>query len=468
MNKKLCASFVGVALMCTPLLPVSAAAQPAPSPSTPFVRGVYGRDASASGVATLKATGFDAVTVQPWRDHLDGLQRDGLRGLVWLFGYDNTTCSFDRDDAWVRETVTAIAGHPAIVAYNVADEPNFRQCPDSPAEIAARARLVKQLDPSKPTYVVVAAWDGREGFPYQHYAGTTDIMGLDIYPCSYSAESCKFSDIAVAAEEAEKDGVDRYWAILQDFADNWYRVPTATELERQFDRWDGTGMEGYFVYHWNEGQVESRPDHLEVLRRQNARNFDAATPAPSPTPTPTPSASPSPSPSPSATPSPSPSPSATPAPGATPSPAPSATPAPSDEPSEPPVDASPLPTPAPRPAPEPRPFSGGRGKNDRKAPTSPRRLLSAAVDDGVLLWWEPAKDDRKVQGYGIWRDGRRIGRTKSTEFQDPKSPDGRVTYAVRAFDAAGNRSKPVRLNVVTYRQSSRGCLIAARLVYRTC
>ena len=441
MRNKLCASAVGIALLCTPLLPATAAA----AAPTGFVRGVYGRDSSPTGVATLKATGFNTVTVQPWRDHLDGLTREGLGGLVWLFGYDNATCSFERDDAWVRQTVSAIAGHQAIVAYNVADEPNYRQCPDSPAEIAARARLVESLDPSKPTYVVVAAWDGREGFPYQHFAGTTDIMGLDIYPCSYAADSCKFSDIDVAAAEAAKDGVDRYWAIVQDFADNWYRVPTATELERQFDRWAGTGMEGYFLYHWNEGQVETRPDHLAVLSRQNARTFGAQ-PTPAPSPTPSPSATPTPSPS----------------PGTIPTPAPSASPAP--------VDESPVVVAAPRPATTSRPpLSGGRNRGDKVAPSAPRELLSAAIDGGSYLWWKPARDDRGVKGYAVFRDGRRIGRTSATSFTDTASVSGRHVYAVRAFDDAGNRSKPAVLRVTTWRRLavSWWCLGLGRL-FRSC
>ncbi|MDQ3916490.1 MAG: hypothetical protein M3323_14355 [Actinomycetota bacterium] len=448
MNKKLFASVVGIALTCAPLVHPSAASAATPS----FVRGVYGRDASPSGTATLKSTGFNTVTVQPWRDHLDGLQAQGLGGLVWLFGYDNATCSFDRDDAWIRETVTAIRGHEAIVAYNVADEPNYRQCPDSPAEIAARARLVKSLDPSKPTYVVVAAWDGREGFPYQHFAGTTDIMGLDIYPCAYSLTSCKYSDIGAAAEEAVKDGVDRYWAILQDFADNWYRVPSAEELERQFDHWGRTGMEGYFVYHWNEGQVETRPDHLAVLREQNARTFGAAAPSPTASPTPSP----------------------TPTPGATTDPAPTVPPAdttPVPDP-EPVIGTSPLPAPRPGTArPDVRsPFGGRPQRADRRAPTAPRGLLSALLDRGSYLWWEEARDDRAVKGYVVRRDGKRIGRTRSTEFLDPKRLNGRHVYTVRAFDGAGNRSKPAVLKVTSWRRDVRTswtCVHSSR-VYRSC
>ena len=272
------------------LLGTSAVAHADTGPSL-FVRGAYGHDGSPTGVTEMKATGFNSVTVQPWRDHLDQLSAQGLLGLVWLFGYDNATCSFERDDTWVQEIVGDIAGHPAILAYNVADEPNVFQCPSAPDQIRARAALVKQLDPSKPTYTVVAAWDGREGFPYQHFAGTTDIMGLDVYPCAYSLPTCKFEDIDRAIAEADADGVARYWAILQDFSDNWYRSPSALELQTQFDHWARSRMEGYFVYSWDVGDIGAKPDHLAVLATNNARSFvsdpEATSPEPSVSPSPT-------------------------------------------------------------------------------------------------------------------------------------------------------------------------------------
>ncbi|HWC14344.1 MAG TPA: hypothetical protein VG929_07095 [Actinomycetota bacterium] len=271
------------------LLGMSAPANAGTESST-FVRGVYGRDASGSGVTQISTTGFNAVTVQPWGEHLDQLSDQGLHGVVWLFGYNNETCAFERDDAWVQEIVRDIAGHPAILAYNIADEPNAYQCPTSPTQVAERAALVKGLDPSKPTYTVVAAWDGREGFPYQHFAGTTEIMGLDVYPCAYSLPECKYEDIDRAIAEADSDGVDRYWAILQDFHDGWYRDPSAAELQAQFDRWARSRMEGYFVYHWEVGDIGSKTDHMAVLAANNSRAFGppgvpaptASAPSPSP------------------------------------------------------------------------------------------------------------------------------------------------------------------------------------------
>ncbi|MDQ4025803.1 MAG: hypothetical protein M3217_10000, partial [Actinomycetota bacterium] len=73
-------------------------------------------------------------------------------------------------------------------------------------------------------------------------------------------------------------------------------------------------------------------------------------------------------------------------------------------------------------------------------------------------------------GYVVRRDGKRIGRTRSTEFLDAKRLDGRHTYTVRAFDGAGNRSKPAVLKVTSWRrgaQPSWRCVHPARL-FRGC
>ena len=263
-------TIVGLGVVLVLCIPTTAS-----SDSSTFVRGVYGHNGSESRATKIVSTGFNTVTSQPWLEDLDQLSTQGLQGLVWLFGYENETCSFARGNRWVRRTVRPIAGHPAIVAYNIADEPNAYECPTAPAQVKARSALVKELDPSKPTYAVVAAWDGKEGFPYQHFAGATDIMGLDVYPCARSLRTCKYEDIDRAIAEAESDGVPRYWAILQDFGDGWYRQPSAAELQTQFDHWARSRMEGYFVYSWAVGDIGSKPNHMLVLATNNARSFAA-------------------------------------------------------------------------------------------------------------------------------------------------------------------------------------------------
>lgn len=241
--------------------------------ATGFVRGAYGRDSSPGGVSIMRAAGFDSVTVGPWRTELDALHAAGMRGVVWLWDYDDARCAFEKPDSWVRDVVGDIAGHPAILAYQIADEPSFARvdpgCPNVPGQVRARARLIESIDPGALTYVVIPTWDGRESFPYEHFAGTTDVMGLDVYPCWHELDECDLGLIDAAIAEADRDGVPRYWAVVQDFDDGWYRSPTAAELDAQLERWAGSRMEGYFVYHWNEGAVESKPDHLAVLAKHN-------------------------------------------------------------------------------------------------------------------------------------------------------------------------------------------------------
>lgn len=255
-------------------LPDAGPALGEPGPAgPPVVRGAYGRDSSPDGVSVMRAVGFDSVTAAATREELDALQAAGMRGVVWLWDYDDRRCAFEKDDRWIRRTVAAIAGHPAILAYQVADEPSFAMvdpgCENVPEQVRARSELIHSLDPGATTYVVVPTWDGEKSFPYEHFAGTTDVMGLDVYPCWHQAPECDLGLVDAAIAAADADGVPRYWAVVGDFDDGWYRPPTAAELDAQLRRWARSRMEGYFVYHWNEGAIESKPDHVAVLAKHN-------------------------------------------------------------------------------------------------------------------------------------------------------------------------------------------------------
>ncbi|MDQ4025366.1 MAG: hypothetical protein M3217_07740, partial [Actinomycetota bacterium] len=166
--RSLCVAIALAALCAAPTATVPAGAE-TPGGDPGFVRGVYGRDSTATGVDLIAAAGFDSVTVGPWREELDALQAEGMKGVVWLWDYDDARCSFEKDDRWVRRVVGGIAGHPAILAYQIADEPSFARvepgCRDVPEHVRARSDLVHSLDPRAETYVVIPTWDGREAYP---------------------------------------------------------------------------------------------------------------------------------------------------------------------------------------------------------------------------------------------------------------------------------------------------------------
>jgi PKD repeat protein len=239
--------------------------------NTPLARAAFGKDSSATGYDLLAANGFQTIAASTDNAFLDGLAARGLKAMVWLGAYDNTACAWQYDDTWVTTHVTPLVGHPAVLGYELGDEPSFASCPGAPSAFKARTTLIHSLDPAHPTFTAIAKSDAGEMFPYQHWAGTVDILGLVIYPCKASQPICDFSAIDKAIAAAAGAGVTRYWAVIQDFQDSFYRLPTAQELATQFAHWDNSPMSGYFVYSWNYLGVslESVPDNVAQLKAEN-------------------------------------------------------------------------------------------------------------------------------------------------------------------------------------------------------
>jgi len=241
--------------------------------ATYAIRGVYGNDTSSTGFRRIQANGFDVVNTGAYAEDLATLQSHGMEGLVWLGGYSNDSCRFYEDNSWVRSHVPAIAGSPAIAAYYLADEPNSVSCPNAPDQIKARSDLVKSLDPSKPSFIVISENDGQTQYPYAKFAGKADIMGVDIYPCNKVDPSCTFHDITAAVAALARAGISDYWGILQAFGDSYYRMPTTTEIRRQYKLWSQSSMTGYFFYTWSDEPVSigGHSDVIATLKSLNRR-----------------------------------------------------------------------------------------------------------------------------------------------------------------------------------------------------
>jgi hypothetical protein len=274
----------------TPPAPVSAQG------SAGFVRGSYGKDASSLGFEVMAAHGFNSVMTGPYKELLDPIAAKGLKGVVWLGAWRNSPiCAFERDDAKITAQVTAIAGHPAILAYFLGDEPHVSDCQNAPAMFKRRSDLVHSLDPGSQTFTVIQAFENGVAHDYAPWAGAVDIIGFDVYPCAKAKTLCDFGAIDSAVSAIERAGIKRYWAVVQDFQDCYYRLPTAQELGTQFDHWARSNMSGYFVFSWNYQPADTRcagatlgshPDNLAQLKYENSLTFTpsalAATQPPSP------------------------------------------------------------------------------------------------------------------------------------------------------------------------------------------
>jgi hypothetical protein len=178
----------------------------------------------------------------------------GLKTMVWLGSYSNTTCSFAMSDAEVTTRVSGLVGNPSVYAYQLGDEPDPHLCPGSPAQYTARTALVHSIDPAAKTFVVDASYNPPTypEFPaaLSYYKGTVDILGFDIYPCLNDGLPCHFDWISAAQPAIAQNGP--YLAVLQDFQDATYRRPTSAELSSQCAQ-------------WLPCQMSPRPDYPDAL-----------------------------------------------------------------------------------------------------------------------------------------------------------------------------------------------------------
>src|SRR5207302_9751089 len=79
---------------------------------------------------------------------------------------------------------------------------------------------------------------------------------------------------------------------------------------------------------------------------------------------------------------------------------------------------------------------------DTTPPTVPTGLTASAVSSSQInLSWAASSDNVGVSGYRVYRDGAQIATTSTTFFSNTGlSPSTTYSYAVAAFDAAGNLS----------------------------
>jgi hypothetical protein len=107
-------------------------------------------------------------------------------------------------------------------------------------------------------------------------------------------------------------------------------------------------------------------------------------------------------------------------------------------------------------------IGGGGGGADTVAPTTPQNLVLARVSGSVKLTWNASTDAVGVSGYAIYRStngalGPEVTRTSGTTWTDVTVQEGlRYTYAVKAYDAAGNISPASALkSIVAYQKPTK-------------
>jgi len=80
---------------------------------------------------------------------------------------------------------------------------------------------------------------------------------------------------------------------------------------------------------------------------------------------------------------------------------------------------------------------------DSQAPTAPKALeVTGKTPTSISLSWSESRDNVKVKGYQIFRDGKKSGTTSNTAYTSSNLiPGVQYEFLVRAFDTAGNISE---------------------------
>jgi len=179
-----------------------------------FQIGIYLDVATSEALREVRAAGFDVVWLHASEALLDDAGREGLKVIAYLSGNDREGNRLDLER--LKGQIQRYRSHPAIVAWDVVDEPDVWKVP--PEQMGQAYELVKKLDPARPVYTVVARPNS-----YRLFASATDLLAVDCYPVPRSS----VEDVAGCVSQARsaKSG-SPVVAVIQAF-----RPPTGAERE---------------------------------------------------------------------------------------------------------------------------------------------------------------------------------------------------------------------------------------------
>jgi hypothetical protein len=147
----------------------------------------------------------------------------------------------------VTDRVLDVRDHPAVLAYEIDNEPHDYQCPTAPQQIKDRVSLVRSL--LAPYTAILYITLSRD---FAAFSGTgVDLIRISAYPCSHEY-GCLMQKIMNRVNAARAAGFTRIWGGSQTAGDAYYRPPTPEELAEIQQTWRDAGAEGYVAWAWDD------------------------------------------------------------------------------------------------------------------------------------------------------------------------------------------------------------------------
>lgn len=201
-------------------------------------------------------------TVRQIRTYLDIANSRGLKVIYSLKDiYEGTQYYPGRVDRFVGEEnivkglINEFKEHPAIIAWYVNDELPPKYIP----RLEKRYKLIKSLDPSRPTYAVLYQVDEMKS-----YINTADIFGADPYPIPYKPISMVSNwTRKVKGSVGNQKGI---WMVPQIhntsiYTKDRYRGPTFDEIRCMAYQCIVNGSRGLIFYSYFD--LKRDPDGYE-------------------------------------------------------------------------------------------------------------------------------------------------------------------------------------------------------------
>ena len=205
----------------------------------------------------------------------------GTQGQLWLYDYDNMTCTWEKDDTYITNMVSSTANDPKVAGYYFSNEPDPFACPNAPQQHNARNALIKSLAPTKYTLVGIDAnWRSHFDAYGRMWVGTADYVNYNPYICYLGQTTCDFAWLDHVLQVAESLG-QPYFVALQAFKEGTeWRWPTATEETQMLQRLCGTKAQGYLTFSWNwqNDPLLNHPGVLDAIKQFNLGGCGAPAP----------------------------------------------------------------------------------------------------------------------------------------------------------------------------------------------
>jgi hypothetical protein len=220
------------------------------------------------GFNAVQCAGFDPDPLPGIQDHLDACQKVGLYGCVALFNnqYFNKGKQFDL--ARLQEAVLRFKDHPALLCWDLFDEPDCAGMP--PVAVQGAADLIRRFDPNHFVWVNLCHNTG-----VTDYLASQDLWSYDYYPFpqgtpfEYKARWLDRTDTLLAGRKPLGVCLQTY-----NYNRNEQRMPTPDELRTS--AWlhilHGYKWFGYYSYtdHEPAGCLSHDPVLFSYTRALNA------------------------------------------------------------------------------------------------------------------------------------------------------------------------------------------------------